>query len=172
MKAVDINYIVVHCSAGFSGKAGIQKFWKEVLGWNSPGYHFLVEPDGTIHKLSPLHKPTNGVRSYNDEAIHICYIGGVEKVGDKYNAKDTRTPEQKHAIQKCIVEAITWLYENGKDVEEDLLVLGHRDFSEDKNGNGIIESWERIKECPSFDAIREYRIYSATNQKMVLPGNR
>ena len=36
-------------------------------------------------------------------------------------------------------------------------IVGHRDFSEDKNGNGTIEPWEWIKACPCFDAKKEYR---------------
>jgi N-acetylmuramoyl-L-alanine amidase len=35
-------------------------------------------------------------------------------------------------------------------------IRGHRDFSKDLNGNGIIEPREWIKACPCFDAA-EYR---------------
>jgi len=35
------------------------------------------------------------------------------------------------------------------------VVLGHRDFSTDTNGNGIIDKWEWIKSCPSFD-VRDW----------------
>ena len=172
MNPSDVKYIVIHCSAGFAGREGIERYWKETLGWKSPGYHRLVETDGTIHSLAGFKSQVNGVRGYNDKAIHICYVGGVEKDGNGYKAKDTRTDAQKHSLQKCIVEAIYWLADHGKNVEKDLLVLGHRDFSNDKNANGIIESWERIKECPSFDAMQEYMIYSATNSDMRLPSNR
>jgi N-acetylmuramoyl-L-alanine amidase len=161
MKATDIKYIVIHCSAGFAGREGIERFWKETLGWKSPGYHRLIETDGKVHCLSDFHLPTNGVKGFNSQSIHICYVGGVERQNGKLIAKDTRTPEQKSKIELCIFEAITWLRDNGKDITEDLTVLGHRDFSPDKNGNGVIESWERIKECPSFDAMPEYRDYSS-----------
>jgi len=172
MKASDIKYIVIHCSAGFSGLEGIEKFWKEKLGWRSPGYHRLIETDGKIHKLSKFNKQTNGVRGFNDQAIHICYIGGIELINGKYKAKDTRNGEQHHSIQQCIVEAIEWLDQNGKDIRKDLMVLGHRDFSKDKNKTGAIESYERIKECPSFDAITSYKMYSTTNSTLALPSNR
>lgn len=172
MKAKDIKYIVIHCSAGFAKREGIENYWKNTLGWRSPGYHRLIEEDGTVHKLSDFDKSTNGVRSFNDEAIHICYVGGVEKENVK-KAKDSRTDKQKGKIESCIFEAITWLRENEKDITQDLMILGHRDFSSDKNGNDIIESWERIKECPSFDAIKEYNgIYGATNSIKILPKNR
>ena len=35
-------------------------------------------------------------------------------------------------------------------------IMGHRDISPDKNHNGVVDPWERIKECPCFDAIPEY----------------
>jgi N-acetylmuramoyl-L-alanine amidase len=46
----------------------------------------------------------------------------------------------------------------------DAAILGHRDFSPDKNGNGIIEYFEWIKSCPSFDAadwLKNYKPESA-----------
>ena len=39
----------------------------------------------------------------------------------------------------------------------DAMICGHRDFSPDLNGNGIIEPWEWMKACPCFDAIDEYQ---------------
>lgn len=170
MKATDIQFIVIHCSAGFGGRESIERFWRESLGWRSPGYARLIELDGKTHKLSDFDKQTNGVRSYNDKAIHICYIGGVEKVDGKYVAKDTRTPEQKEAIHEAIQEAIEWLADNGKDITKDLSVVGHRDFSPDQDGDGVIESWERIKECPSFDVMKELnRFYSSPDRYRKLP---
>ena len=32
-------------------------------------------------------------------------------------------------------------------------VMGHREFSPDKNGDGEIEPQEWIKACPSFDVL-------------------
>jgi N-acetylmuramoyl-L-alanine amidase len=34
-------------------------------------------------------------------------------------------------------------------------ILGHRDLSPDKNGDGVIERSEWVKHCPSFD-VREW----------------
>jgi N-acetylmuramoyl-L-alanine amidase len=34
-------------------------------------------------------------------------------------------------------------------------ILGHRDFSPDKDGDGIIEFFEWIKYCPGFD-VKEW----------------
>ena len=35
-------------------------------------------------------------------------------------------------------------------------VIGHRDTSPDTNNNGVIDPFERIKECPCYDVIPEY----------------
>jgi N-acetylmuramoyl-L-alanine amidase len=148
----NVQYIFIHCSAGYSGRKGIEAFWKS-KGWRAPGYHRLVELDGKIEKLAEFNKITNGVLGYNNKAIHICYVGGVEK-NNVNKALDSRTPAQKESIIKCIKEAKDWLKLNGNTKK--IIILGHRDASPDKNGNGVIEPFERIKECPSFNAKIEY----------------
>lgn len=141
--------IVIHCTAGHGDLASIQRFWKS-KGWKAPGYHYWVDYDGTVVQLATLAETTNGVLGHNAGTVHISYRGGVER-GNVNKAQDTRTPEQKEAI-KCTIRQI-----RAELKKPDLPVKGHRDFSPDKNGNGVIESWERIKECPSFDAIPEYK---------------
>jgi N-acetylmuramoyl-L-alanine amidase len=152
--ARSIKYLTIHCSAGFGDRKAIEKFWKQSLGWKSPGYHRLIDEDGTIHNLSDFNLPTNGVKGFNANSIHISYIGGVDKK-DYAKAVDTRTPQQKQSIIKCIYEALAWIRTQGQDVSK-IEILGHRDFSPDKNGNGIVDAWERIKQCPSYNAIPEY----------------
>jgi N-acetylmuramoyl-L-alanine amidase len=153
-----IKFIAIHCSAGFGELPSIEAFWKS-KGWKSPGYHRLIDVDGTIHKLLDFGKTSNGVLGFNEQAINICYIGGVDNIGTPekpiWKAKDTRTEVQKTAIRTCIKEANVWLKEN--ENTNKIIVQGHRDFSPDLNKNGIIESWERIKECPSFEAKKEYQ---------------
>lgn len=141
--------IVIHCTAGHGDLASIQRFWKS-KGWKSPGYHYYIDYDGKVTQLAPLSEVTNGVLGHNAETVHIAYRGGVDKTNVK-KAMDTRTPEQKEAII-CTIHQIRMELKKPK-----MPVKGHRDFSPDKNGNGVIESWERIKECPSFDAMPEYR---------------
>jgi len=156
MKAKDIKYIVIHCTAGFGELASIKKYWKEVLGWNGYGYHRIVRLSGKTHKLKPFGKVVNGVKGFNHESIHISYIGGVDPKNYKI-AKDTRTNHQKDSLVKNIIDALDWIHLNGGDASK-VKILGHRDLaSTDKNNNGIIDSWERVKECPSFDAIEEYK---------------
>ena len=187
-RATQINNIVIHCSAGFGNVESIQNFWKNTLKWKSKGYHFIIDTDGTIYYLFSnsekngyttdesklnLELITNGVMSFNSSTIHITYIGGVENIGtDKkpiWKGKDTRTDKQKQSIEKCIQKAIKWLKDNGKDITKNLGIVGHRDFSPDKDKNGIIASWERIKECPCFDPILEYMMYASKDRYSKLP---
>ena len=36
------------------------------------------------------------------------------------------------------------------------------------NGNGKVDSWERIKECPCFDAKEEYKDLKINNEKLTM----
>lgn len=133
-----IKYIAIHTTATpqTTSVMAIQRYWKESLGWKSPGYHLLIEPNGTIHRMMDFNGVANGVKGFNKESIHISYIGGVDKQGKPV---DNRTAVQKEAILKCIKEVIEW------SDNKCLIIQGHRDFP---NVN---------KACPCFDAKAEYR---------------
>lgn len=162
-----IQYIAIHCSAGYALIPAIEKFWYNSLKWKSPGYHIIIYEDGTkwyvtkngsysndVSKLD-LNKITNGVQGFNSETVHISYIGGVQK-NNTSKAFDSRTDVQKKSIIEAIKLVQELLEKDGQDISK-IKIQGHRDFSPDKNGNGVIDVWERIKECPSFDAIPEYK---------------
>lgn len=133
-----IKYIAIHCTATQPSAtvAAIQRYWKDSLGWKSPGYHMLIETNGTIHRLLPFDGIANGVKGFNKESVHISYIGGVTKEGKPV---DNRSDAQKKAILLCINEVIEW------SDNKCLIIQGHRDFP---NQN---------KACPCFDAKAEYR---------------
>lgn len=133
-----IKYIAIHCTATqqTANVAAIQRYWRDSLGWKSPGYHLLVEPNGTIHQLLDFNGIANGVRGFNKDSVHISYIGGINKAG---KATDNRTDAQKKAILECIDRVIEW------SENKCLVIQGHRDFPNVK------------KACPSFDAKAEYR---------------
>lgn len=109
------------------------------------GYHFVVLPDGTIETGRYLSEIGAHVSGQNSRSIGICYVGGLDANG---KAADTRTPEQK--------EALLWLLMRLVVMFPDATIKGHRDYSPDLNGDGIIEPWEYIKECPCFNAAIEY----------------
>lgn len=174
-RAKKIKYIVIHCQGGHGDLASVQAYWRKTLGWKSPGYHIWIDYDGTKHFLSEFNKVTNGVLGFNDECIHICYRGGVNLLNHEI-IEDTRNIAQRSSILESIFLVANWLKENGKDTTKDLMILGHRDFSKDMNKNGKIESFEREKGCPSFDAIPEYQWLTITRDNppsnQVLPKNR
>lgn len=152
-----IEYIILHCTAGPSNQTipVIKAYWKEVLGWKKSGYHYLIPTDGVYEKIHPIEETSNGVAGHNSKSIHISYIGGVEMIQSKNNAgkvinvvgksKDTRTPEQI-AAQILIIGKLRKLFPKAK-------IRGHRDFSVDKNKDGILQPNEWMKACPSFDAV-------------------
>lgn len=152
-KGSDISTIVIHCSAGYGDLASQRRYWRS-LGWKSDGYHLEVDLKGDILEVTPFNLPSNGVAGHNANSIHISYTGGVER-SNVNKALDSRTLAQKTALKEAINRALTWIDQNGGNVPK-IIIKGHGDFSPDKNGDGVISAWERIKECPSFDAIPEY----------------
>ena len=174
-RALKIRTIVVHCTAGFAPAKAVQEYFtrpknKGGRGWSKGGYHRIINRDGSIHKMYDFGTLTNGVKGFNAETIHIAYVGGIEKAKTgRYIAKDTRNNAQKESITECVEEALKWIHENGGDLTDDIQVAGHRDFSHDKNKDNVIQSWERIKECPSFNAIIEYQGYSSKDRIGTLP---
>jgi len=143
-----IDTLVVHCTATPEGKAftvaDIRKMHL-ARGFSDIGYHYLVYLDGSVHEGRPVEKIGAHVEGHNTGSIGISYVGGITAKGA---AKDTRTPEQKEGLRRILTELA--------DRFPIKRILGHRDFSPDKNHNGKVDSWERIKECPCFDAIPEY----------------
>lgn len=125
-----IDYIVLHCTATAQNAKieSIQKYWREVMHWNSPGYHFIIEKDGTIHNLLSIELVSNGVKGFNHNSINISYIGGIDENGKPV---DNRTLFQKQSQLKLLTE-LTDKFPNAK-------IQGHRDFPGVK------------KACPSFD---------------------
>lgn len=150
MATRQIKYLAVHCTATAQGTPIPQLLAIfRANGWQMPGYHYAISADGTIHQLLDEDKISNGVKGYNSVSINIAYIGGVELRAGKVVAVDNRTPEQRVALRKLLTEL--------RQRYPKAVIQGHRDFSPDSNGNGKVDPWERIKECPCFDAKVEYK---------------
>ena len=129
-----ITKIVLHCTATSqnASKEAIQRYWRDTLRWKSPGYHFLIDVNGTIHKLADLDQIANGVAGHNANSVHISYIGGIDKSGKPL---DNRSKAQIGA-QISILKELKAKYPNAE-------ILGHRDFP------------NVLKACPSFD-VKEW----------------
>lgn len=141
-----IDKIIVHCTAGSQKQteADLQAEFRR-KGWRFPGYHFVVFPDGRIVKMLDESLVSNGVKGHNEHSINVAYVGGIDASG---KAVDNRTPQQKESLTRLLFQ-LKRTYQGAK-------IVGHRDLSPDTNGNGVVDPWERVKECPCFDAITEY----------------
>ena len=155
MKKENIDAIVIHCSASRAGQdlraTDIDKMHKE-RGFACIGYNYVIDLDGTVEVGRPLtrdgaHCNTAGLsgKSYNKHSIGICYVGGLDENG---NAADTRTDAQKTALAELVYKLV--------DEYPIVEIIGHRDASPDKNGNGTIEQNEWIKQCPCFSVRDEF----------------
>lgn len=125
-----IKYIVLHCTATPHNTSidSIMNYWRTVLGWKNPGYHYMIKADGEIVNTFPIELISNGVAGYNANSIHISYIGGIDAKG---MAVDNRTPQQIASQIRLLKEL--------KAKFPDAEIKGHRDFPNVK------------KECPCFD---------------------
>lgn len=156
------SYIVIHCSATREDKDFTEMQVNEshvVRGFGKWGYHYYIRKDGRVVKMRAENEigahdncmvPGEKV-SYNRCSIGICYEGGLDAKG---KAKDTRTEEQKVAMRELVAD-ICKRYEI-------VDVLGHRDTSPDRNGNGIVERCEWMKECPCFEVKDEFTSFLRT----------
>lgn len=137
----EIKYMAIHCTATPQTTTieQIKKAWKD-KGWRSPGYHYMIKPNGAIVELHPIEKMSNGVKGYNANSIHISYIGGVD---ENNKPIDNRTDAQRKAMH----ELVNMLKDKFPKAE----IKGHRDFSPDIDGDGIIEKFEWLKACPCFE---------------------
>ena len=130
-----IDYRVVHCTATLSTASiqAILEYWKNEKKWDTVGYHIIIPADGSTVRLLPDEKIANGVKNFNQNSLHVCYVGGVSAEG---KSQDTRTSAQKKSIGK-VLSAWKKLYPSSA-------ALGHKDFA------GV------TKDCPSFDVKKEY----------------
>jgi N-acetylmuramoyl-L-alanine amidase len=131
-----INFLVVHTTATPQNTKieSIQNYWKNVLKWKNPGYHYIIESNGNVVNIHNISLVANGVANFNSNAIHISYIGGIDGVGKPV---DNRTAAQKKSLLKLLKEL--------KQKFPNAIIQGHRDFPNVK------------KACPCFNAKNEYK---------------
>lgn len=131
-----IDKIIIHCSATREGQHigvdTIRDWHVNGRGWSDVGYHYIIYLDGTVHPGRPIERSGAHTKGQNSNSIGICYIGGVETDGK--TPKDTRTPEQKVALDNLLF-VLTDIFAN-------TTIHGHNEFA--------------AKACPSFDVQAEY----------------
>ena len=156
-----INRIFVHCTASWQETTTVESLKAEFKskGWKNPGYHWVIFPNGKIVQMLGEDNVANGVKDYNANSIHVAWVGGIKyrEYQDggvirtdrtKIVSVDNRTANQKQALFDLLTK-LKLRYRNAQ-------IMGHRDISPDLNHNGVIDPWERIKDCPCFDAMIEY----------------
>ena len=144
-----ITEIIIHCSATPDGKdytVDDIRRWHKQRGYSDVGYHYIVYRNGILAQGRDVNIIGAHASGHNAHSIGICYIGGMN--AENTQPEDTRTLRQKARLLSLLVD-LRKLYPNAR-------IVGHRDLSEDKNGDGIIEPSEWMKACPSFDAKSEY----------------
>ena len=129
LKAQDVKWLVVHCSASRCNRpftverlieTGRQRF-------GQPSYHYYVRRNGYVVPI--LSESVQGIHAvgYNHCSIAVCYEGGLDENG---KAADTRTELQKAS-----------LYELLKQLRRDYpkaRIIGHRELPNVR------------KDCPCF----------------------
>ena len=136
------EYLVIHCTTTQEGNPVTPEMvnaWHTLppprgRGWSKVGYSKLILLSGLVHsfvyenddEFVDAFEVTNGAKGMNSKAMHICYVGGVDK---NLEPKDTRTDEQKSVMKRVVLELLAkWPH---------LKVAGHYHFAN--------------KACPSFD---------------------
>ena len=128
---MDIEYIVVHCSATRPSQdinAATIDEWHKERGFDSIGYHFVIKRDGQIEIGRSEDQQGAHALGYNHNSLGVCLVGGVKQ--DDYKVGENNfTDEQWQSFEKLI-----------SDLEEKYLgvkIIGHNEISK--------------KFCPSFD---------------------
>lgn len=167
-----LNAIIIHCSASTNGSRetvqdidamhkarGFKRDRQATRNFNSDlphiGYHFFIGTDGRLYTGRGIEEIGAHVKQNNGNAhsIGICMAG-----------MDKFTSAQWEALNNCIIgltarisgihitsstHCMTVLKDMG------IALKGHRDYSPDLNGDGVIQRTEWMKTCPGFD-IREW----------------
>ena len=143
MKRRATKFLIIHCSATRPSLAAGAKeinLWHKARGWKKIGYNFVLRRTGKLetgrgidevgaHAVGPAPEGETGNNWWNENAIAICWEGGVDE--DNLGPEDNRTPEQVAGLIAFIKFA--------KSMYPDLKVIGHRDVPNVK------------KACPCFD---------------------
>lgn len=144
-----INLIVIHCSGSPNGRPDTiqdidrvhkeggfvrQEQWSDIQnpGLNHVGYHFVVGVNGALWTGRHLDEIGAHVKGFNQKSIGICLIGT-----DKFTLSQWETLKEN-------VTALRQKFPLAK-------IVGHRDLSPDRDGDGKVERAEWLKDCPNFD---------------------
>jgi N-acetylmuramoyl-L-alanine amidase len=139
--------IVVHCSATPPdrdiGAAEISAIHLQ-KGSGGIGYALVIRRTGSVELGHDLAAVGAHVRGRNSDTVGLCLVGGVDA---KLMAECNFEPAQFAALAMWI-RALRTVWPGAE-------VLGHRDLSPDRDGDGVVEPHEWLKQCPCFN-VREW----------------
>jgi N-acetyl-anhydromuramyl-L-alanine amidase AmpD len=98
----------------------------------SIGYHYVILANGVVATGRHVDEIGAHVQGFNRASIGICMVG-----------TDAFSTEQWRALRR-LVDALRMTYPAAR-------VVGHRDLSPDRDGDGKVERSEWTKTCPGFD---------------------
>ena len=131
--------VVWHCSAtppDWDGHAAdIDRMHKD-RGWDGIGYHVVISREGMIAWGEDPKNAGAHAKGHNSTSIAVCMVGGVDDAG---KAENNFTPEQWESARDTFM-FLSRVYPAAEHV-------GHRDLSEDRDGDGRIERHEFMKDC-------------------------
>lgn len=145
-----INLLVIHCSAspngvmvapkmidGWHASRGFARLSEPVRKFNPDlphiGYHYIIGVDGTVSSGRSEAEIGAHVAGWNANSIGVCMVG-----------TDSFFAAQWFALKGLVGQ----LRYDHLGIER---VVGHRDLSPDKDGDGKITSRDWLKTCPGFD---------------------
>lgn len=154
MRAIDT--IVIHCSASPNGRwtttldidawhkrRGFRREPPARLQFNPEllhiGYHHVIYITGALATGRSHEEVGAHTTGHNARSLGICMVGT-----DRFSA--AQWVSLRELIQALIhpVGRYPARYPSAR-------IVGHRDLSPDKNGNGTVEPQEWLKTCPGFD---------------------
>lgn len=145
----NITELIIHCAAtpngrwftardidGWHAQRGFKRDPK-IIGFQRPdlahiGYHFVIGLKGGVEVGRKLEETGAHAYNHNRQSIGTCLIGTDQFTADQWLSL------------KQHVQALKNRFPN-------LRIVGHRDLSPDRNGDGKIDPQEWLKTCPGFD---------------------
>ena len=138
------EFLVIHASATQPTQdIGVREIdqWHRKRGFVKVGYHYVIRRNGALEEGRDVDAIGAHVEGFNSVSVGICLVGGINAKG---KAENNYSRDQWTTL-RSLLKALIAKYPEAR-------IVGHRDLSPDKNGNGIIEPSERLKDCPCFDA--------------------
>jgi N-acetylmuramoyl-L-alanine amidase len=118
------------------------------------GYHFYLDVDGSRAAGRHLDEMGAHVQGSNARSIGICMAGTNKFTSEQWLSLKWAVIDLARELAKSRLPPVVCSNSDQAMSVYGLLgvkVRGHRDFSPDLDGDGIVEKDEWVKECPGFD---------------------